>query len=132
MGYSECGFLYYSGVLRHVIYYSALFIELSISLYQIGAQHFHKAYVIANPRIPDAVKQLLEIVAATSYIFVLVGVNLLGYGIGVTGLTAVLEKFNQPNRENDEGNVFSVLAGAFFFLAIGVNIMRFLRRIGVS
>ena len=76
---------------------------------------------------------LLEIAAATSYIFVLIGVNLIGYGIGVSGLAAVVDKFGTSGRENKgETGVPTVLAGAFFFLAIGVCIMRFLQRIGVS
>jgi hypothetical protein len=71
--------------------------------------------------VPDLIRQSLETVASASYIFVLVSINLVGYAVGVGGVSSIFAKiFSQ------EG-IFTLLS-TFYFLVVGVCIMNSIKQ----
>lgn len=73
--------------------------------------------------LPASLVQAIVVLSGATYILVLVGVNLTGYAIGVSGLQAVLNKF-----VTWEG--FTTLVGTYYFLCLAVSFMNFLQRMG--
>jgi len=72
-------------------------------------------------KLPSTLRGSLEVLFGAAYIFVLVGVNMVGYSVGVGGFTAVLAKLNSK-----EGYV--ALSCSYGILLIGVSIMRFITK----
>lgn len=65
------------------------------------------------------------IVVGALYIMILIMVNLIGYSVGTGGIELVQEKiFSQQGMQT--------LAVSLYFLSIGVHLMLFLEKIGVS
>jgi D-alanyl-lipoteichoic acid acyltransferase DltB (MBOAT superfamily) len=74
-------------------------------------------------RMPGYLSDLLCALCGACYIMVLISVNLVGYAVGVGGVSAILAKISSPD---------GLLTGAvcFYFLTIGVLIMQFIQRMG--
>ena len=73
--------------------------------------------------LPASLLQAIMVLSGATYILVLVGVNLTGYAIGVSGVQNVLNKF-----VTWEG--FMTLVGTYYFLCLAVSFMNFLSRLG--
>jgi hypothetical protein len=71
--------------------------------------------------IPDLVRESLETIGSASYIFVLVSINLVGYAVGVEGVSSIFAKIF--SREG----LFTLLS-TFLFLVVGVRIMNLIKR----
>ena len=68
---------------------------------------------------------LVVIVVGAMYIMILIMVNLIGYSVGTGGIELVQEKiFTQQGLQT--------LAVSLYFLSIGVHLMLFLEKIGIS
>ena len=78
-----------------------------------------------HPPTPTPSPSGLGVISGATYILVVVAVNLVGYAVGVSGLTHILDK-----AASWEG--LRVLLGSFYFLCWGVVFMAFLRRNGFS
>jgi D-alanyl-lipoteichoic acid acyltransferase DltB (MBOAT superfamily) len=76
-------------------------------------------------RMPAPVAALVSAMGGAVYIMVLICVNLVGYGVGVGGVSVILGKIV---------SVEGLQTGAvcFYFLTIGVLTMRLVRRLGWS
>jgi protein-cysteine N-palmitoyltransferase HHAT len=72
--------------------------------------------------LPHLAQYSLEVISGAAYIFVLVGVNMIGYAVGIGGLTTILTKLNSK-----EG--YLVLSYSYGVLLIGVSIMRYYDRL---
>lgn len=78
-------------------------------------------------RIPTIIRDCIEISCATTYIFVLVGINLIGYGVGLSGVQGMYTSLANSSRQNTS-EIVSVICGSFIILALGVRFMRILVR----
>lgn len=74
-------------------------------------------------RLPAPAAALVCAMSGAVYIMVLVCVNLVGYGVGVGGVTTILAKITSP-----EG--MQTGAVCFYFLTIAVLLMQLLERVG--
>lgn len=72
--------------------------------------------------LPHFARYALEVTSGAAYIFVLVGVNMIGYSVGIGGLTSILTKLNSK-----EGCL--VLSYSYGILLIGVCIMQYYDRL---
>lgn len=76
-------------------------------------------------RLPVFVQDLVCAMAGASYIIVLIGVNLVGYGVGVGGVSNIIAKF-----ATTEG--LQTVGCCFYFLTIAVLMMQVLKKNGWS
>jgi D-alanyl-lipoteichoic acid acyltransferase DltB (MBOAT superfamily) len=76
-------------------------------------------------RLSPPISALVCAVGGAVYIMVLIGVNLVGYGVGVGGVQTILSKMTSTAG-------LQTAAVCFYFLTIGVLIMQFLKRMGWS
>lgn len=67
----------------------------------------------------------LSALGSAFYIYILIGVNLIGYAMGLAGVTSIASKLLTWKG----GQVF---LGSFYFMWIGVHIMKFIQRISLS
>lgn len=75
--------------------------------------------------LPSSVFRLICILSGATYILVLIGVNLIGYSVGVGGVGSILLKL-----QSWEG--FRMLVASYYFLSLTVGLMRLLQRLGFS
>lgn len=73
----------------------------------------------AQGAIPSAVHHFVTITAGALYIIVLIGVNLVGYSVGIDGASAMLGRFYSTDG-------CRALCCSFYFLCIGVILMRYI------
>ena len=73
----------------------------------------------------DFIKSILSVISGTTFIFVLIGVNMIGYSVGVSGTSDILLKF-----QSREG--YRALACSYSILAVGVCIMKYIERLRES
>ena len=90
---------------------------------EVLAKRFASTWLVKS--IPTSVFRLVCVLSGATYILVLIVVNLTGYAVGVGGVSLVLNKFLTWN-----GVV--VLMASYYFLAMTVSFMGFLKRIGMS
>ncbi len=75
--------------------------------------------------LPNFLKITAEIFSGASFISVLIGVNMVGYAVGLTGTTEIVQKLISPNGAK-------TMLVSFFILLIGVCIMRYYERFKVE
>ena len=71
--------------------------------------------------LPNFIKNTIEIISGASFIFVLIGVNMVGYAVGLTGTTEIAQKLLSVDGTK-------TMIASFFILIIGVCIMRYYER----
>lgn len=71
--------------------------------------------------LPDQVQIMLSSIVGASFIFSLVLINLVGYGIGASGVKTVMLKILQSDG-------ISTLLVTYYFLVIGVVFMKYLEK----
>ncbi len=72
--------------------------------------------------LPSSLVQVILVLSGATYILILVGLNLTGYAIGVSGVQTVLRKF-----VTWEG--LATLVSAYYFLCIAVSFMNWIARV---
>lgn len=77
----------------------------------------------AVQRLPKGLTTALTIIGGALYIFALVGVNLVGYAVGVGGMSDILKMLVSWQG-------LGVLGLCFYFLCWGVLLMMHLRSLG--
>lgn len=75
--------------------------------------------------LPAPVYELLCAMGGSVYIIILICVNLVGYAVGVGGVSAIVNKLVSP-----EG--ITMILGCFYFLVIAVLLMRLLKKKGYT
>lgn len=85
---------------------------------EVNAKRCYRA-VQAQRAIAPAVHHFVTITAGALYIIVLIGVNLVGYSVGIDGASAMLGRFYSADG-------CRALCCSFYFLCIGVIIMRYI------
>lgn len=85
---------------------------------EVNAKRCYSA-LQAQRAIPSAVHHFVTVTAGALYIIVLIGVNLVGYSVGIDGASTILRRF----YSSDGGRV---LCCSFYFLCIGVILMRYI------
>ena len=76
----------------------------------------------AFQRLPASLVQVILVLSGATYILVLVGLNLTGYAIGVSGVQTVLSKF-----VTWEG--FTTLMTTYYFLCLAVSFMNWINQV---
>ena len=71
--------------------------------------------------LPPSLMHLVCSMSGALYIMVLIAVNLVGYAVGVEGISGIYNKF-----VTYEG--LAVLTGSFYFLTVGTSLMLFLEQ----
>lgn len=83
--------------------------------YQVATKRFYKTSIAF--KLSKVQQIILSTLSGALYILVLVATNLIGYGVGIGGIEALIMKANTI-----EGYI--VLGTTIYFLCIGVSIMR--------
>lgn len=86
---------------------------------EVLAKRFAKTRLVHT--LPSSVFRLVCVLSGATYILVLIAVNLTGYAVGVGGVGMVLGKFLTWNG-------VLVLMASYYFLAMAVSFMDFLKR----
>lgn len=89
----------------------------------LGKQLLASDFVHKN--LHSVIIKVTGILAAASYIFVLIGINLLGYAVGTGGIEVISKKLYTYDG-------LQVLAVCYYYLIIGVNVMSTLQTAGSS
>jgi len=90
---------------------------------EVLAKRFAKTRLVHT--LPSSVFRLVCVLSGATYILVLIAVNLTGYAVGVGGVSMVLGKFLTWNG-------VLVLMASYYFLAMAVSFMDFLKRAKLS
>jgi protein-cysteine N-palmitoyltransferase HHAT len=91
---------------------------------ELAGQHF-AATSPAIKALPRIVFNFICALSGATYIMILIGVNMIGYSIGIGGVSQVLQKLLT-------GDGIRVLAVSYYFLFIGIKVMSLLKDLGLS
>lgn len=96
---------------------------------QVAAKVIFHSEFIRSSGIPNGFLNIVSIISCSTYICVLIGVNMIGYAIGLSGASDTVEAMSS---DEDMKEIVVVVLGAYYFLSVGVCIMRFLVRNGFT
>ena len=83
------------------------------------------SYMEVHALLPAPLYELACAIGGAVYIIVLIGVNLVGYAVGVGGVSAMMGRL-----QSQEG--LHMILGCFYFLVVAVLLMRLLKRHGLA
>ena len=72
-------------------------------------------------QLPVNILKVIEILSCTFYIIILISVNLIGYAIGVGGITSLYIQMKS------ESGIITLLS-TIYFLSVGVCIMKYIQK----
>lgn len=106
-------FLFLILLLFIIIIYFVIYLILKI----IGRKIYHTSIL---QKLPSNILKIIEILSCTFYIVVLISVNLVGYAIGIGGVSSLYTRMNNKDGIN-------TLIATVYFLSIGVCIMKWIQ-----
>lgn len=96
---------------------------------QVLAKMVYHSAAVQSSGLPPVVLNGVSVLSSSTYICVLIGVNMIGYAIGLGGASDALRAVSGDDKWRE---LIELLIGTYYFLSIGVGVMRYLVRYGFS